>query len=66
MIIRINAKCSDQCHVEFEDVERNDYVPRNIGIGGGDYISLSIDAKTGQILNWPSLDKEEIIEALKN
>ena len=47
MIIRINAKCDDRCYIEFEETECNDYVPRGIGIGGGDYISLNIDANTG-------------------
>lgn len=28
------------------------YVPRGIGIGGGDVVNLLIDIETGQILNW--------------
>lgn len=32
--------------------ERQDYVPLNLGIGGGDSVDLTIDLETGQILNW--------------
>ena len=64
MVIRVKAKCDDRCNIQYGENERNDYVPRGIGIGEGDYISLEIDAKTGQILNWPNLSEEELKEAL--
>jgi hypothetical protein len=35
--------------------ETDDYVPRNMGIGGGDYIELDIDIKTGKVLNWDNI-----------
>ena len=32
--------------------QQDGYVPSWMPGGGGDYLSLSIDMKTGQILNW--------------
>lgn len=32
--------------------EISDYVPRSLGIGGGDYIKLKINLRTGQIIDW--------------
>lgn len=67
--LKVSAKCSDLCWVEAADGdqflgERSDYVPEGLGIGGGDYIELEINAATGQILNWTPLDAETIKEAL--
>lgn len=68
--LSINAKCDDKCAIEvYEDLDciadnHSDYVPRKLGIGGGDYITLEIDIKTGQIVNWKALSKEHVLEAL--
>jgi hypothetical protein len=67
-ILSITAKCSDLCSVgysneKFESFEKDGYVPKNIGIGGDDYIRLEIDIETGKILNW-NVTEEQIIEAL--
>jgi len=60
-ILRISAKCSDLCWTEYTDKNGNktnsdSYVPEGIGIDEegdcGDYVSMEIDMKTGQILNW--------------
>ena len=71
-ILRISAKCSDLCWTEYTDskgnvTESNGYVPEQIGIGdgGGDYIDIDIDMKTGQILNWKSVTDDEVVEAQK-
>ena len=63
-IIKISAKCSDMCDTRVQDDgvtvhQKCGYAPGGIGIGGGDYIRLDIDAETGQILNWK---KPETIE----
>ncbi len=34
----INAKCGDLFNVELGINELQDYVPKDLGIGGGDYI----------------------------
>jgi hypothetical protein len=63
-IIKINAKCNDMCNTIVSDDgavvrSRDGYAPGGLGIGGGDYIRLEIDAETGQILNWK---KPETVE----
>lgn len=37
-------------------------MPRNLGIGGGDYINLQIDTTNGQIQDWKPLSDEEVEE----
>ncbi len=64
-ILNINAKCSDLCEaillLNGVVVKSHDgYVPSSLGIGGGDYVELSIDLATGQILNWTPPTKAEI------
>ncbi len=67
--LSINAKCDDKCAIEvYEDLnciaDKDDYVPHTLGIGGGDYIRLEIDIKTGKIVNWKELSKEHILDVL--
>lgn len=73
-ILRISAKCSDACWTKFTDnngkeTETNSYVPEGIGIDEegdcGDYISMEIDMKTGQILNWKPVSDAKVIAAQK-
>jgi len=70
--ITIQAKCSDCCVIELKDTDANickenhGYVPRNIGIGGGDYIRLVIDIDSGKIVGWNYPENEDIIPAIKN
>ena len=70
--LRISAKCSDLCWTEYTDkdgnkTESDGYVPEgiNIGDGGGDYIDIDIDMKTGQILNWKPVSDAQVIKAQK-
>lgn len=71
-ILYIQAKCSDCCVIELKDAKSNiskenhGYVPRNIGIGGGDYIKLTIDLDNGNIIGWNSPENEDIINAMKD
>ncbi len=52
-IMRIQVKCSDLCNVQFPNGKEHDgYVPKNIGLGGGDYIDIEINIYTGQIVGW--------------
>lgn len=54
----VGGKVSDMCMIEITTEggtvvkEHHGYVPRNLGIGGGDYIRLNIDLETGQIVDW--------------
>lgn len=48
-IMSINAKCSDRCMIEYKDMERCDYVPRYLGLGGGDYVKFEFCLDCGRI-----------------
>ena len=39
-LIYVDAKCSDMCTTEYEDITKEGYVPDNLEIGSGDYIDL--------------------------
>jgi hypothetical protein len=45
----VSAKCSDCCNVSIGAAEEDGYVPRDIGIGGGDYINFSYCLECGQL-----------------
>lgn len=64
MKIRIVAKCSDCFGMKVleTELEYNGEVPRNIGIGGGDYVRLTIDNDTGKIEGWKPLTQEQLEE----
>jgi hypothetical protein len=47
--LSVSAKCSDLCSVGGQGYEHQGYVPRNIGIGGGDYIDFDYCLECGQI-----------------
>lgn len=68
LIIEFSAKCSDlfggTLTVGDEGFDLDGYVPRDIGIGGGDYVELKIDLRTGQILNWKPPSGAAIKEAI--
>ena len=73
-ILKISAKCSDLCWTEFTDskgkvTNSDSYVPEGIGISEagdcGDYVSMEIDMKTGQILNWKPVSDAKVIAAQK-
>ena len=52
--LSITAKCSDRCGGSYPGgTEIEGYVPKGIGIGGGDYVELTIDIETGVIQDWP-------------
>lgn len=69
MILKINAKCSDLFAMSIEDSKGNEllnyegYVPSFMPNDHyGDYVELTIDAKTGKILDWPK-DCTKLIKA---
>lgn len=46
----VTAKCDDRCSVTVgENDNRSDYVPRDMGIGGGDYVEFSYCLDCGRI-----------------
>ena len=53
-IARINAKCDDRCGIDIGDAENDGYVPRDMGVGGGDYVMFHWCLDCGQIQGkWP-------------
>jgi hypothetical protein len=48
-VVGISGKCSDMCSVEYGTIERDGYVPSDLGIGGGDYISFSFCMDCGKL-----------------
>ena len=58
-IASITAKCSDCCGVSIQDYDESGYVPRDMGIGGGDYVKISWCLECGQIQGqWPLPESE--------
>jgi len=48
-LLSVNAKCSDMCSINYKDMERHDYVPDYLGIGGGDYVDFEYCLNCGTI-----------------
>jgi hypothetical protein len=70
-ILTISSKSSDLNSIRFKDKKGKvtmggeySYVPEGIGIGGGDYVEMSIDTETGQILNWKPLTDKQVVESI--
>ena len=40
-VVEITSKCSDLCFTTYKGREKDGYVPQDIGIGGGDYVSIN-------------------------
>lgn len=57
------AKCSDMFDAATNMGYYDGYVPYNLGIGGGDYISIQVDIETGRIIGW---NKEAVIKFMEN
>ena len=69
-VLTINACCKDRFTAFAMDAGKfieygPDYVPRELGIGGGDYLELRIDIDTGQILDWKPIDNNKLRDILK-
>lgn len=62
--ISVSAKCSDLCVVRYHDMDHEGYVPRGLGIGGGDYLEFDVCADCGRVKNFEPLTDSNIIEAL--
>lgn len=56
-MVSLSAKCSDLCFIEYRKKRDEGYVPKDMGIGGGDYIDFRYYLECGQIQgDWPSLE----------
>lgn len=61
-IANVNAKASDLFFVSIGDKEEDGYLPRDMGIGGGDYLKMSYCLDCGQIQGKFPLPKVELEE----
>jgi len=59
-IAYVSAKCSDMCNVSIGAKELNDCVPRDMGIGHGDYVEFSYCLDCGQIQGEFPLEKTDL------
>lgn len=48
-ILEITAKCSDCCAFTIGSVSGDGYVPKGLGIGGGDYVDFKLCLECGQV-----------------
>lgn len=61
-VASVNAKCSDLCSINIGDNESVSYVPRDMGIGGGDYVNFEYCLDCGQIIGEFPLPECELEE----
>lgn len=59
-VANVTAKCDDRCGVNLSTQEHDGYVPEDVGIGGGDYISFHWCLDCGQIQDKFPLPKTEL------
>ena len=49
-VLEVMGKCSDMCHITYPKGHiHSGYVPRDLNIGGGDYLQFSYCADCGRI-----------------
>jgi len=48
-ILSVSGKTSDLCDVRLNDKTISGYVPRGLGIGGGDYLEFKLCISCGKI-----------------
>ena len=55
----IGAKCSDLCFISLGGKDHDGYMPRDMGIGGGDYVEFELCLECGQVQGtWPQAPYE--------
>lgn len=66
--VKIFAKCADMCGIQLlgQDGETlhegSGYVPPFVPNEFGDYVDITVDPKTGKILNWVPVSEAEMIK----
>jgi len=63
-IVNFMGKSSDLCHIEMGEVEYDGDCPRDIGIGGGDYVNINYCLECGKIQGtFPIEDPQFVLDA---
>jgi hypothetical protein len=65
-VISVSGKCNDMCNVAYKGMELNDYVPRDMGIGGGDYMEFSYCLECGKIQGNFPIENPQWYQATKD
>jgi hypothetical protein len=74
-VAEVGAKCSDMFNVNLGDSTHEGYVPKDLGIGGGDYVEFEFCLDCGQLQgNFPlppaqiekDISDEEVVEFFDN
>ena len=60
-IANIRAKCSDKFSLTMKNLKYTGYVPKDIGLGEGDYVKFEICLSCGKLQAFNSPDLEEFI-----
>ena len=63
-ILYLGGKCSDLAYAQLGEVEKDGYVPYIAGIGGGDYIEMSICVECHRVQGFDMTEKQ-IVAAIK-
>jgi len=61
-LLTIDAKCNDMCILEFMGASYSGYVPRDCGVGGGDYIDMTVCLECGKVQDSFPRDNPEFYE----
>lgn len=59
-ILEFTAKCSDCSGSSIGDFQKEGYVPRDLGIGGGDYVEFNLCLDCGQMQGEFPREKSEM------
>ena len=59
-VAKVSGKCSDMCSVRTGCHKLNDYVPSDMGIGGGDYLEFDYCLNCGQLQGEFPIPKTEL------
>jgi len=59
-LLSVSSKVSDRCYVDSNENEHRGYVPRDIGLDGGDYLAFEYCLNCGKIQGEYPLSQAEI------
>jgi len=74
-LAEVSGKCSDMCSAQIGTIEVSGYIPRDLGVGGGDYLEITYCLDCGQLqgkfpLPLANIEKditdEEVVEFYDN
>ena len=61
-ILNVIAKCSDLSVMQFNGIEHEGYVPRDVGLGNGDYIEFDVCLDCGKVQGTFPLEDPEFAQ----